>query len=41
MALPVDIGGSARDSRLSATLSYVKLLAISGKGNKPRSAAPY
>jgi len=39
--VPVDIGGSARDSRHSATESDVKLLAISGGVNKPHSAAPY
>jgi len=39
--VPVDIGGSARDSRHSATESDVKLLAIWGGVNKPRSAAPY
>jgi len=33
MALPVDIGGSVRDSRRTATKARVKMLAISGGAN--------
>jgi len=41
MAVPVDIGGSVRDSRRTATKARVKMLAILGDANKPRSAPPY
>jgi hypothetical protein len=41
LSLPVDIGGSARDSRRMREKSRVKLLAILGGENKPRFPAPY
>jgi len=41
LSQPVDIGGSVRDSRRMREKLRVKLLAILGGANKPRSEAPY